>query len=918
MENVMKTELYAVVGLLFILSAISCQKELVEPDGETPVVSGVTFSAVAEHSTKTSIQDDDPNASDYGKVSWTAGDRMKFVYETHEEGSADKTVGYPESSPLTAEDIVDGIASVTVNVPEDIRTKVAAGLAHLYAVYPSCIDVDYDDGSSFKMTVPAVQDGTFASASIALAKLDKTNVDAALEFKNFCGLFRITVTDDSIRKLVVSSNSDIAGKVNVTFAASGPAVKNTVDVVKEITVNIAAAGTYYVAVLPGELDGVTVNAYNASDILVGDASTSATILLERAHIRSMGTMGASSYYFVKPEGSGDGSSWDNAADLKGLTAILNTDVSKKVYMAEGTYTESSELKIQTGNPSFDIRGGYPADAAGFDVATKGSGETVIDCNGLRGIVATKGAVKIDGITFKNAARTDDKTPGSVIVIQGADTFVADNCKFIDNRHSSKGTLLGVIRLASTNAEFRNCVFSGNEATSTSLDTKHGSVFYQYGTASLTLDGCEFYGNKASSYGTVLYTIGKTDIRNCVFGKTDASNVSTSRGGAICVDAESEVSISGSEFTSNSGAIGGAIYVNKVIKSLEISNTLFSGNIATNASYGGGAIAISGDSKLYEGIIEIRNCKFDGNTAAACGGAIWANGAGVAFTDCNFTSNKVTATVDSENGLGGGAVYSAASAATRIFFNRCFFANNSVPAAKWGHHVDINSETALFAMNNCVIRAPWAVTIAGDKTYKGVGSIITSKAFSAVVNTTIYTQTGNPQITLGSKEKGGAAYVNDIIINGAGTPDNFSNPDDTKYVDVYYSLYNQVREASSKNVKFTGCVGNLPNKPNADNSNGALWGHQSNGSVSKVDDVRGQFYYYPWSGSYEGFTKADLASVRAAVEAVPNVGPAFLSWLGADIELSRDICGNARDVNAMWPGSYEGSSSSAGMENFNVK
>lgn len=912
----MKKILYSVLGLCIMMPVVSCQKENVNSAdlGKEIRDERTSFVAVAENAVKTTIQDSDKEAADYGKVSWAVGDQVKFVYEIH-EGESPKTPGYQASDALTADDIVDGAATFTADLPAGIKTKVGTGEAHLYAVYPASVAVDYSDGSTFKMTVPDIQDGTFASSSIALAKLDKTAVDAPLEFKNFCGLFRVTTTDANVRKLIVTSKTDIAGLVNVTF--TGPAVKSVLEGKKEITVNVNGAGTYYVAALPGALDGVNVFAYDENGTLIGDASTSNTISLARAQMRSMGTIGSSSYYFVKVEaaGSKDGSSWDNAADLASMTALLTTSASKKICMAAGTYTESAEMKVNQTGASFSIIGGYPASATGMDMSGRdiANNSTVVDCNSLRGIVATKGDVKIDGITFQNAAKKDNSTPGSVLVLQGVQSFSAANCKFVNNTHTSTGTLLGVIRLASTTATFKNCEFSGNSSSSTSSSTKLGSVIYQYATATLTLDGCEFYNNTAASFGTVLYTVGPAIIKNCVIGKAENGNTSSSRGGAICIDGSSKLTISDTQFKANSGAIGGAIYVNKIADdaTLNITNCSFSANIATNASNGGGAVGISGDSKTYTGMLEFSHCDFDSNTTPSCGGAVWANGASVSFTDCSFTSNKVTAEAASENALGGGAIYSASGGATKVFLNRCFFAQNMVAAKKWGHHIDINSETALFGMNNCVIRAPWGTTLSGDISYKGIGSLFTTKAFTAVVNTTIYSRTGNAQITLGSKTDGGSAYINDIIINAAGTPNNFSNPDAARYNNVSYTLYNQVRDASNNNYTFTGCKSGVAYTDLG-------WIKDGNGTSVSTGDVRDHIYVYDWSGSIAGYTNATFTQLKEALVSVSTVGPAFATWLG-DNELKKDIRGVSRDESAMWPGSYqEAGSTKAGLDNFNVK
>ena len=863
-----------------------------------------------------------------GAVSWAAGDAIKMVWELN--GVADSSV----SDELSAGNISAGKAEFTAEVPDKFAMTEAAykdaggSSLHLYAVYPSSMVTDYSTASSFYLTVPTVQDGSFEHASIALAKWDKTNPSAPLEFKNLCGLLQIVIADNDVRKIILHSSDYIAGKMNISF--TGPAVNAVEAGEKDITVNVSGAGTYYVAVLPtNDAKGIGVNnlyveLLDSSDELIGDKSTSNPLVINRKQIRKLGTVatGFSDRFYVKSGATGSGASWSDAAGLSSLVSLMATNVTKNIYMAAGTYSLSAEMKVNQDGASIKIYGGFPSGATGYSLSGQDieANETIIDCgNTYRGIVATKGSTLIDGITIQNAAKTDNSTPGSVLVIQGATSFSANNCKFLNNTHTSTGTLLGVVRLASTTASFTNCLFEGNSSSSTSGSTKYGSVIYQYPSATLSMDNCEFYDNTAGSFGTVLYTKGASTIRNCTFGKEGHGNTSTSRGGVICMDDTADLSITDSEFTANSGAIGGAIYVNAIANTavLSVSNTIFSSNTATNTSNGGGAVGISGDSKTYSGMLAFNNCDFDSNSTLSCGGAVWANGASVSFTDCNFTSNTVTAAAASENGLGGGAVYSASSGATRIFFNRCYFAQNNVGTngsanKKWGHHLDFNSETAIVGINNCVIKAPWAVTLSGDSSYKGIGSLITTRAYTAIVNSTIYSQTGNAQVTQGSKDNAGFSIINSIIINAAGTPNNFANPDASRYMNIHYSLYNQVRSGSDNNISFSNSLGGVTYSD-------LKWTKAGNGTSISSGDVRDHYYVYDWSGSIDGKTFANptLDQVKAVLSGTTNVGPAFLTWLG-DSNLSVDIRGAARDTDAMWPGSYQGTGTKASIESLNVR
>lgn len=887
MKSIMKNIFCYIAASCMMMTLVSCHKETA--DDKSLTGGRVSFEAVTEtHNTRTSIQDTDKTAPDYGMVSWEAGDKVKFVYENNNK----EEIGYPVSDALDAGNIADGKAVFTAVLPSDIKQNVADGSAHLYAVYPSEIEVDYSDGSQFKMTVPAVQDGTFAHASIAVAKLDMKNTSKPLEFKNFCGLFRVTLTDPEVRRIVLSSKSDIAGLVNVTF--TGPAVKARIETVREITVNVNGEGTYYIAVLPGKLDGVSVYAYDGNDNLIGDASTSATVVLERAKMRSMGTLAPSSYYFVKVDGTGDGSSWDNAANYDGLWDLMNKNVAKKVLMAAGTYNTESKGVMATGDKNndadFTILGGYPADASGFDIAGRDASANKVIVNANSGNTANnriwvlqRGKWKIDGITFMNAVREANDT-GSALVMEAnaSSSFEVTDCSFENN--SNTGTAGGgAVRISNTNCTMKGCTFTGNKAK------QYGGSIYVGGTSVLSLENCTFSENTAG------------------------------RGGAICINGSANVRIDGSTFKSNEAGIAGALYVNtlNLPGGLEVTDTEFKENSATNASNGGGAVGTSGDSKTYAGILSFANCLFDQNTAVACGGAVWANGASLAFTDCSFTTNSVTGSLAKEDGTGGGAIYSASSGTTRIYLNRCFLAQNNVSSRNWGHAIDINSETAYLGMNNCVVRAPWAVTQPDDggpdnsKTYKGIGSIITSKGYTAVVNTTVYSQTGNPQITQGSKVPDATAYINDIIVNCAGTPDCFANKDEERYIRASYTLYTQTTAGNAANCTFSGCKSGVT-------FNALGWKKAGVGMSVKTEDLRDHIYVYDWSGNMDGYTKATFAQVKSELENVVNVGPDFARWLG-DVQLKMDMRGVPRDEAAMWPGSYQAAGEeSAGLENFNLR
>lgn len=915
----------AILTLGLILMPVSCVNEQLGDKPNEVSTEGTTFKAVFADGTKTALNEET------GKVSWEAGDAVKFVWEL------DKTPDFAVSDDLAAVKD-DGSAEFTAAVPSVFLEKTEeqykggddSKSLHLYAAYPASVDVDYSNSSDFILTVPSEQDGKFASASIALAKWNKTAPSAALVFKNLCGLLQVNIADDNAKKLVITSSTDIAGKASITFPDAGPKVKTMKEASKSISVALNGAGTYYVAVYPGELEDVYVEVFDASDKLIGDRAANNSIPVSRSQVRKLGTVGTgfSDRFYVMEGGSGDksGSSWDDAADVAALKTQLAKNETKKVYIAAGTYSTKSagELKITGGN--YSIYGGYPATATGYAINNRNvvENEVILDgghtaeVTGARILVINPGNVLVDGVTFQNAYSTS--TSGSAIVIAAASETVFNQCKIRNNsfKNSDATGVAGVVRVSGTsNNTFNNCVFEGN-----STNAKAG-VLNQYADAKLNLNNCEFYSNTSEHYGGVIYTIGELNINGCTFGTSGKGNSSTSRGGVIAMYAASKVNIVNTTFEYNSGAIGGALYVDNITDaaSLTVTNTKFANNTATNASNGGGAVGISGDSKSYAGMLKFEKVLFDANTTPSCGGAVWANGASVSFTDCSFTSNAVTGAAD-EKGLGGGAVYSASGVATKIFFDRCFFANNAVnkkvvdgalqtdnATKKWGHHLDINSSTAYLGMNNCVIRAPWGISMS-DSSYKGIGSLIMTRALTAIVNTTLYSRTGNPMIAQGSTTQEGCSFINVIAVNAAGTQYVFYNHDSSRYQNLYYTLYTKVKDGL-QNFTPTNSLSGVTYSDLG-------WQYDGDGTSVPVDDVRHHFYVYDWSGSItdKTFTKPTLEQVKTALTNTANVGPAFLGWLGED-NLKIDIRKQARDTEAMWPGSYQGTVS-ANVENLNLK
>ena len=162
------------------------------------------------------------------QVLWEKGDKIDVLWEEEDGGKTD-AVADPFNSSLQA--------SFKAHVSEDAQI--------FYAVHPSS-EASSLTASEITVEVPSVQDGTFSSASIAVAKADKNDF---LAFKHMVSFVEFTI--DKCGTLTFSCGADIAGKVSAAFDEDGALTDLTqTGTSDEITVDIPRSGTYYIAMLP--------------------------------------------------------------------------------------------------------------------------------------------------------------------------------------------------------------------------------------------------------------------------------------------------------------------------------------------------------------------------------------------------------------------------------------------------------------------------------------------------------------------------------------------------------------------------------------------------------------------------------------------------------------------------------------------
>ena len=870
----------------FAIAAVSCTREM-EINNDSSLRDGsVTFYAshelAAEADVKTAL-----NTSD-GTVTWKAGDKTDLVTDT----------GVYASDALVAED--EGKSTVNFTYGGVSGTPVMA-------VYPSDLVPVYSE-EKLNVAIPAIQDGTFASAGIEVAKA----ADGKLAFKNICGMLQLRINNDDVKKIVITSNdtNPLVGTVPVSFDGTKLVLGTPASTATSVTVNVSGSGTYYVAVLPGTNleSGFYVELLNSSDVAVGEVLTGNTLTVARRQIRKLnledkGVISNKKFVTVSGAGLKDGSDWDNAMGSAEFYTFLTTATTDNtVFMAAGTYpTQTTNgYTINEDTKGLAVYGGYPAGAsgtslAGRDITTKRtilSGDQEGDRTVRNRIIVVNSSTAtavFDGLEFRDAYRSADGTAdiGSAIVINKCSNFKFYNCVISDNESavpSSKTTCGGgAVRAVNGTILFRGCTFSNNTAAS-----RGGAIRMGVGS-NVTLDNCVFEGNSAYAGGAVYVGKGTLSVIN---GTKFRNNTSSTSGGAISFVAEAALSatISDAEFyhnraASSSGYCGGAIYV---------SGETYSADVSVTDSYFEENMGHYTDLTYNPAEPTALKTSIDA-TKASTGGAIFVlKAATLKLNHCKFYHNLCSQK---------GGVIRTKEATSVLYMNACsFYLNYSGAYAS-----TIHGTSGPIAMYNCVFYNNQNKTTTSPATVRSEGCEL------LLANTSLRLGSSYPGAVFNGSEK--SVIVNNYFVN--------SSAGSTPEVKIAIAV------AKSKTVSSFGH--NLHSGYNAD---GATYGTIDETNAPAGSDQEIGLDDFPiWIGTVDGIgyhllktTKlpityynadpaVDLRATPAEVEAAIDYfdtknGTAFKTWLNTLDEgkgrkpLEVDYRSYLRAADKIWPGSYE--------------
>lgn len=492
------------------LAIVSCAKEIsetpTEPDDSTPEYTTITLTAAhpvmtetdaaaqenegtAEISTKTILDETS------GSVSWAVGDRLKLVCE---DGSDFTTEALEEADLLK-----DGGKTAT------FKATVPAGKALKWAVYPSDIATELTTDGKFSVTVPPVQDGTFEHASIEVGEIGEDN---SIALKNVCALLKFTVAkaNANATKVFIGGNgAPLNGKVNISASildASYTASKDVTDYQPNVEVTVNGPGTYYAAILPAKTTGLSMQIYAADNTLLAENISSNVLDAPRKAIKNLGELRSTPFAnkrFVTENGTGDGSSWENAWSFSKLFSNLQTLklTDHVIIMSEGIARSATSLITLAAGTKFKVYGGYPTTSKGTDITGRDTKRHKTDFAGMtqqkegesvRLFNYTDGTIEtfFDGVgfteTYQNAA---EAYGGTCLIISNVQKAYFVNCRIENNKKDGSA----VVRVGGTKAvvTFERCTFSNNTVSG------KGLIQVQKG-GNLTVRDCDFtQGNTVS-------------------------------------------------------------------------------------------------------------------------------------------------------------------------------------------------------------------------------------------------------------------------------------------------------------------------------------------------------------------------------------------------------------------------------------
>lgn len=531
--------IFAAAGMIVACDDYEVQYVPVKPsEDDTPeeiVTVDKTFTASVETpSTKTVITDNEDGSKSTG---WESGDEISIIWG---KSDMERAAATAKSSGKSSE-FIASVAEAEV----------------YYAVYPSSLSAGLIDDEHISVTIPSVQEGSFANAGAMAAKATGTS----FSFRNICALLTFTIERDDVAQVVFKSidGSPLSGNTVISFSGTAISSEN----IDKPSDNVAfpsssvgkavSAGKYHIGVTPAKLSqGMIITAMSTEGKAIVTSIVEGPLTLERSYLYDFGVVDKAepvtvTDYFVTPAGSGDrsGKKWENAFSIEDFLNLMSpgeSNVMDRAMAVDGKNFHFSEGKYVVADPSLKYRkvdfdgytvpvsvniyGGYSSSCKGTDLSGRNPETYVTAFSGDKQyagfVFGPQTAFSIDGVTFCDACTINDAelltvSRGAVCVNSTTASVSFSNCIFKDNTdHTDQATGVhggAAIYLKDGVVKTDRCLFTGNSSGS------RGGVIRTEGDKGLMfLNNCVFKDNTIwkDAYGTTIFAKGNIGINKCLF------------------------------------------------------------------------------------------------------------------------------------------------------------------------------------------------------------------------------------------------------------------------------------------------------------------------------------------------------------------------------------------------------------------
>ena len=262
--------------------------------------------------------------------------------------------------------------------------------------------------------------------------------------------------------------------------------------------------------------------------------------------------------YVAPDGTGSGSSWENAASFNTASETARSQGGQnQLWIKQGIYEFTSSANFD----NLFIYGGFKGNEIELNERNWAVNSTISDgkniCSPLRNTIAdnrpggnaTRIPCLLDGVTIQNGISPSDANGGGMIINNGA---VIKNCIF-KNNFSQNGKNGGAIHCHTNECLIQNSLFINNTSSG------NGGAIQVGGGTTTTIVNCTFANNKSEGIGGAIGTGANTSnvklINSIAFNNLNSNNVyesygqnSNINGGGSIISNHSAVESTSSKFT----------------------------------------------------------------------------------------------------------------------------------------------------------------------------------------------------------------------------------------------------------------------------------------------------------------------------------------------------------------------------------